>query len=88
VRAVSDLELGNKSIRFLARFGGVSQQVDVPMEAVIRVYAQENEQGIVFSPEEQSGAPEAAAQDGVPEGAPTSSEPPPRTGGPRLRVVK
>lgn len=88
VRAVSDLELGNKSIRFLARFGGVSQQVDVPIEAVIRVYAQENEQGIVFSPEEQVGTPEAPAQDAAAEGAPTSSDPPPRSGGPRLRVVK
>ena len=31
VRAVTELELGNDRIRFLARFGGVSQQVDVPL---------------------------------------------------------
>ena len=44
--AVRDLELGNDVIRFCARFGGVSQSVSVPVEAVQAVYARENRQGI------------------------------------------
>ena len=75
MRAVSDLDLGNEQITFLARFGGVSQQVRVPMGAVLAIYAQENGQGMMFPAE--------------PVAPPPPAEPPePARGGPRLRVVK
>lgn len=35
-RAVSQFDVGNDSIQFLARFGGVSQSVHVPMPACWR----------------------------------------------------
>ena len=78
VRAVSDLELGNDSIRFMARFSGVSHQVDVPVAAVLAIYAQENGQGMMFPAESAEGTT-------VP-GAPDQPEPPKK--GPTLRVVK
>ncbi len=78
VRAVSDLELGNEQIRFHARFGGVSQQVVVPIPAVLAIYAQENGQGMMFPHED------AEAQ---PPGPPSEPEPPARKG-PGLRLVK
>lgn len=78
VRAVSELELGNQAIRFLARFSGVSQQVEVPVAAVLAIYAQENGQGMMFPAEN----PEAAPPEPPPE-APT-----PIRKGARLRVVK
>ncbi|HET7845145.1 MAG TPA: ClpXP protease specificity-enhancing factor [Xanthomonadales bacterium] len=78
VRAVSDLELGNESIRFLARFSGVSHQVEVPVQAVMAIYAQENGQGMMFPAESAPASP-------PPE--PEPEKPPPKKG-PQLRVVK
>src|SRR5690348_9132466 len=62
MRAVANLELGNDRIRCMARFGGVSQPLDVPVAAVQAIYAQENGQGMMF-PSEEPGepSPETAA---------------------------
>ena len=45
-RAVGGLRMDNDALRFSARFGGVSQSVLVPLEAVIAVYARETGQGM------------------------------------------
>ena len=58
-RAVAQLELGKDSVRFMARFSGVSQQVEVPMSAILAIYAQENGQGMMFPAESQSPPPSA-----------------------------
>lgn len=76
MRAVSDLDLGNERIAFMARFGGVSQQVSVPLGAVLAIYAQENGQGMMFPAEPAAPTP------------PPAEPPEPVRGGPRLRVVK
>lgn len=81
MRAVSDLELGNDRIRFHARFGGVSQQVDAPVVAVLAIYAQENGQGMMFPVETRDG------QAPPPPEPPSEPEKPARKG-PALRVVK
>jgi stringent starvation protein B len=46
--ATKDLHLDNKAIVFSARFGGVSQNLYVPMDAVKGVFARENGQGMFF----------------------------------------
>lgn len=51
-RAVGNLELANDEVRFNARFGGVPRQVNVPMSAVLAIYARENGAGTMFEPEE------------------------------------
>jgi stringent starvation protein B len=56
MRAVANLELGNDRIRCMARFGGVSQPLDVPVSAVQAIYAQENGQGMMFPPEDAEAA--------------------------------
>lgn len=58
-RAVSRLEMGNDSISFLARFGGVSQSVSVPVQAVQAIYARETGEGMMMPPEPaaESAAP-------------------------------
>ena len=38
----------NASISFKARFSGRSQKVVIPCEAVLTIYAQENEEGMFF----------------------------------------
>ncbi len=71
-QAVEGLQLGNDTVSFLARFGGVSQMVSVPVEAVLAIYAKENGRGMMFSEEE-------------PEPDEPQPTPPPK---PTLKVVK
>lgn len=56
--AVNQLIMDNDAIGFSARFGGVPQQVYVPMRAIMGLYARENGQGLFFDaseyPEEQT----------------------------------
>ena len=49
--SVVDLVIGNDSMRFNGRFGGISTDIHVPVSAVIGVYARENGQGMVFDDE-------------------------------------
>ena len=46
--ATGGLSLGDEFIEFKARFGGVPQQVIVPVERVSAIYARENGQGMAF----------------------------------------
>ena len=81
-RAVAHLDLGNREVRFKARFGGVSQSVVVPLAAILAIYAQETGQGMML-PEDGGMMPEEAGDD--------APEPPPEDGpkrGGHLRVVK
>jgi stringent starvation protein B len=82
-RAVSQLELGNRDIRFLARFGGVSQSVIVPVSAVLAIYAQETGQGMML-PEDGATMP---ADDSPEDTPPEPGGETPKKGG-HLRVVK
>ena len=54
-RAVAGLEMDNEQIRFSARFGGVSQSVRVPVEAVLAIYARENGQGMALPDDPAAG---------------------------------
>ena len=74
-RAVAKLDIGMETVSFLARFGGVSHSIELPISAVLAIYAQENGQGMMFPAEESTTPPDPPAPD----------EPPRR---PRLHVVK
>ncbi len=54
--AVQSMDLGNEWVLFSARFSGQSMNVQVPISAVLAIYARENGQGIFFP--EEGGAPE------------------------------
>jgi stringent starvation protein B len=60
--ATRDLHMDNESVVFSARFGGVSQNIYVPMDAVRGIFARENGQGMFFELEE-SVAAEAQSSD-------------------------
>ena len=77
-RAVAQLELGNQFIRFMARFSGVSQSVELPIAAVQAIYAQETGQGMMLPKDNETAGPQE------PEPGP-GAEPPKRS---HLRVVK
>ena len=82
-RAVQGLEVGLDRIRFSARFGANPYQVEVPVNAIIAIFAAETHEGIVF------GEPSAPAPADAPEPAQDqqSSEPDAEPEGPRLRLV-
>lgn len=75
--ATHDLLLGNESVRFYARFGGVDTAVEVPIDAVLAIYARENGQGMMFAEESGTTPP-------TPEG----SGPDSGKGKPALKLVK
>ncbi len=54
--AASDLVIDNQSISFKARFNNKSQEVYVPINAVLSIYAGENGEGMFFENEEDSQA--------------------------------
>lgn len=87
-RAITQLQMGNDSIHFLARFGGVSQSIELPVAAIQAIYAQETGQGMMMPAE----APADAAATGpvaVSEADDSPGQPPePPRRGPHLRVVK
>ncbi len=80
--AVHNLLIDNQAMSFSARFSGVSQNIYVPIVAILAIYAKENGEGMVFGNE--AGAPD-----------PTDTPPPPPpekesrpSGRPSLSVVK
>ncbi len=81
-QSVHQLELGNETISFFARFGGKSEPVVIPVRAVLAVYARENGRGIQFPAEEDGVEPPPTA----PESSPAAESPAPRKGAHLKRV--
>ncbi|MCG6117696.1 MAG: ClpXP protease specificity-enhancing factor [Aquimonas sp.] len=82
-RAVDALELGNAQVRFLARFGGVSQAIHLPLPAIEAIYAQETGQGMMLPPDDPATTAEAIE----PEPESSAQAAPPRRGN-HLRIIK
>lgn len=80
--ATRNLQMGNESIEFSARFSGTPRQILVPMSNVIGIYASENGQGLSFPME---ALPEDGGEETVGE---PGDEPSPPRGKPQLKVVK
>ncbi|WP_295445968.1 ClpXP protease specificity-enhancing factor [uncultured Thiodictyon sp.] len=51
--AVHGLVMDNDRVRFSARFGGVTRNLEFPSEAILGIFSRENHQGMVFPPTEQ-----------------------------------
>jgi len=80
--AVRDLEIDNDYVSFVARFGGVSHGVIVPLAAVQAIYARENGQGMMF-PDVDDDEDTAPAGD-----SDKSRKKPSDRGKPDLKVIK
>lgn len=99
--AVHNLNMGNDMIQFSARFGGRPMLVEVPVAAVLAIYARETGQGMLFG-SEPGAATEGTLLDQDPaaktkggQSSPENDDPPPSKPGPgrrrkasHLRVVK
>lgn len=87
-RATGNMSMENDFVHFSARFGGVSQEIWVPLPAILGIYAKENQQGMFFDPneydnykpEEDSAAPTAKS--------PTATPKPKRDNKAGLKVLK
>jgi stringent starvation protein B len=88
--ATSGLKMDNDSIRFNARFGGISREIFVPVNNVMAIYANENGQGMAFEPQlntapasvssapvPETASPAAPALSSVPSSAPSEARPEP-----------
>lgn len=87
-RATGNMSMENDYIHFSARFGGVSQDIWVPLTAVLGIYAKENSQGMFFDPNEydnyqpEGDLPVAAKK------SPTAAPKPKRDNKAGLKVLK
>jgi len=70
-RAVARLEIGNDLITCMARFGGVSHAISVPVAAVQAIYARENGQGMLLA-EDAPGTTSPAPSSGTATPKPTA----------------
>lgn len=52
--ATKDLHIDNEAVVFSARFGGVSQNLYIPIRAIKGVFARENGQGMFFEVEDRT----------------------------------
>ena len=90
--AVRALVMGNDIITFDGRFGGEALTINVPVDALMAIYARENGQGMVFEavgdePEVEEPIIEEVGDTDTPPEPPEPTRPP-RTGRPNLKVVK
>src|SRR5579863_4255757 len=84
--AVRHLELTNERVSFSARFSGTSFSVEVPVNAVLAIFARENGRGVVFQDEPGDETDPPPTSDPT-KGGPLAGEPRPRKG-PILKIVK
>jgi stringent starvation protein B len=59
-KAAYDLIINNDIIYFMARFNGVSRKLEIPISAVIGIFAKEVNQGIAFSIDKEEDNQEEA----------------------------
>ncbi len=89
--ATKNLLLGNEAITFSARFGGVSNNLYVPISAVRGLFARENGQGMFFPADETEAdvvPSEAAEQSPTIETATKAEEKTSTAKKPFLKLVK
>ena len=86
--ATRQLKIGNEFINFSARFNGTSRELEIPIPAVIGIFAKENGQGMFFQATEEITASAEVHPAEVPSGSPETPPPgkPPRGG--HLKIVK
>lgn len=88
--ATKDLHMDNDAVVFSARFGGVSHNMYIPIDAVRGIYARENGQGMFFELDSQDALFSAEKADSENEQKPTDDDPKGGAGKkrPNLTIVK
>ena len=84
--ATKGLHIGSDAVTFSARFGGASNELYVPIDAVRGIFARENGEGMFFQEDPQGSDPDNTdAQSG---NADAGNAHPPVVKKPSLKVVK
>lgn len=95
--ATQGLVMGNEMIAFQARFGGVAQNISIPIDNVSAIYARENGHGMAFevgaggfAEDEAEGDAglESTPADGTPAEGAEAEPTPPKGGRSHLKLVK
>jgi stringent starvation protein B len=89
--ATRGLVLANDTVTFETRFGGVSQRLVIPMDAVLGIYARETGQSMIFGEAAPATTEGAEAPPQAVEPPPDGDKPPPGPSGGRrakLKVIK
>ncbi len=86
--ATKDLHMDNEAIVFSARFGGVSQNLYVPIDAVKGIFARENSQGMFFEAALQANKDAGVVQASVETNATETNSEAPKKKKPSLTIVK
>ncbi|HUX63463.1 ClpXP protease specificity-enhancing factor [Sulfuricella sp.] len=86
--ATRNLLIGNDLIQFSARFNGASRDIEVPIDAVVSIYARENAQGLSFALEEEAGGVDETPLGDVASSPSPDDEPPTPRSKPQLKIVK
>ena len=86
--ATKDLHMDNEAIVFSARFGGVSQNLYVPMDAIKGIFARENSQGMFFEHALQANKDAEIVQDSSEAIVPETKSETPQKKKPSLTIVK
>jgi stringent starvation protein B len=88
--ATRALKLGNESVTFETRFGGVPRMLEIPVDAVLGIYARETGQGMIFGDDDSApagpGSP-SPTPPAAPSGGPTAVPAKARKA-PKLTVIK
>ena len=86
--ATKDLHIDNESVVFSARFGGVSHNIYIPMNAVKGIFARENGQGMFFEVDAEEGESAAGESTVSAENPPDSQPKTEKNKKPTLTIVK
>ena len=96
--ATRALKLGNDAVTFETRFGGVPRQLEIPVDAVLGIYARETGQGMIFGDDDSApSGPGGPGGPGAPSPTPPNTPTPPSGGSavpsaarkaPKLKVIK
>ena len=81
--------MDNECLSFSARFGGVEQDIYLPIHSILAIFARENSQGIFF--EEMEGDFDPDPESGHSDGASQKPKPPsskPKRDAGHLKVIK
>jgi stringent starvation protein B len=86
--AVRNLNMDNDWLSFSARFGGVSQNIEVPVSNVLAIYARETGEGMSFGQGQDIAQGEGLSHDVEGQEEPSGPGPERPKGKPSLRVIK
>jgi stringent starvation protein B len=87
--ATHGLSLGNELVIFETRFGGSPRRLEIPIAAVVGIYARETGQGMIFGDEDPPPGANPTSPPSPPTGpAPGTSGPARKPQKPKLKVIK